>query len=96
LDQLCIVLSVLITPGLHSEIDSTCKEKLGIGKSGTLVGLAMSESISLFSTKVPSEVWCISGNVTATRLLGIVLVLKVVALFEGTITFIPPSNVDYH
>jgi hypothetical protein len=27
--------------------------------------------------------WCISGNASATRLLGIVVVLKAVALYEG-------------
>lgn len=72
-----------------------CKEKLGIGESGASVGLAMTESISLFSPKTSSEVWCVSGNVTATRLLGIVLVLKVIALFEGAITFLCPSDVAY-
>lgn len=87
MDQLRIVLSVLITSGLQGDVDSMCKERLGIGESGASVGLAMAESISFFSPKTSSEVWCISGNVTATRLLGIVLVLKVIALFEGANVF---------
>lgn len=82
LDQLRTVLSALITPGLQSDVDSICKEKLGISDSDVSVGLAMVDSLSLYNTKASNEVWCISGNVTAIRLLGIVLALKVVALFE--------------
>ncbi|KXN83133.1 WD repeat-containing protein 7 [Leucoagaricus sp. SymC.cos] len=82
LDHLRTVLSALITPGLNSDVDSICKGKLAICESNVSVGLAMSESVSLFNTRDPREVWCISSNVTAARLLGIALVLRAVALFE--------------
>ncbi|KAJ3575868.1 hypothetical protein NP233_g816 [Leucocoprinus birnbaumii] len=82
LDQLRSVLSALVTPGLNSDIDLICRDKLGIRRSNVVVGLVMSDSVSLYNTKSSDEVWCISGNVTATRLLGIVLAFRVVALFE--------------
>lgn len=83
LDNLRTILSTLLTPGLDSGVDSTCKNKLGVGRSGVSVGLAISSSISRYNFKESKEVWCTSASVTATRLLGIVLVLKAVALFEG-------------
>lgn len=83
LDHLRIILSTLLTPGLSDDVDSICKGKLGINDSDISVGFAISDSISLYNIKENREAWCISGNVTAARLLNIVLFLKAVALFEG-------------
>lgn len=83
LDHLRTILSTLLTPGLNPDVDSICHAKLGVSKSSASVGLAISDSISIFNTRESKEVWCISENVTATRLLGIVVVLKAVALYEG-------------
>ncbi|KAF9453126.1 WD40 repeat-like protein [Macrolepiota fuliginosa MF-IS2] len=82
LDHLRTILSALLTPGFNDDMDSVCKEKLRVGDSGVSVGLAIADSITLYNIKENGEVWCISGNVTAARLLSIVLVLKAVALFE--------------
>ncbi|KAF7767943.1 hypothetical protein Agabi119p4_7186 [Agaricus bisporus var. burnettii] len=82
LDQLRTVLSTLITPGLNPDVDSVCYTKLGISRSNVLVGLATPDAISIFNTRSSKDLWCISGNVTAARLLGIVVVLKAVALYE--------------
>jgi hypothetical protein len=83
LDQLRTILSTLLTPGLNPDVDSICYTKLGINRSNALLGLATPDAMSIYNTKSSRDLWCISGNVSATRLLAIVVVLKAVALYEG-------------
>ena len=81
--RLRLLLSMLLTPGLSSDVDSICAGKLRLTRSGASVGHPSLASTTLYSTKRPQEIWCISGAVSALRLVAIVYVLRALSLFEG-------------
>ncbi|KAF8984038.1 hypothetical protein BDQ17DRAFT_1260967 [Cyathus striatus] len=84
LERMQILLSTLLTLGLSEDVDSICHGKLGVYPSSVTVGLSSPTftAISLFSVSRPFELWCISGSVTAARLVAIIMILRVMSLFE--------------
>ncbi|PPQ70616.1 hypothetical protein CVT25_011982 [Psilocybe cyanescens] len=82
LDRLRLILSVLLTPGLNSDVDSICYGKLGAHPSSALVGLSSPGSTTLFQPVQPQDLWRISNVVTASRALAIIAVLRAMSLFE--------------
>ncbi|KAH7928777.1 hypothetical protein BV22DRAFT_1058262 [Leucogyrophana mollusca] len=82
LAQLRAVLSVLLTPGLNEDIDSTCVEKLGIHFSSGSAGYSSASSTVLFQLEAPRDAWCISGKVSAARALVLTAILKTLSLHE--------------
>ncbi|KAH9480388.1 WD repeat-containing protein 7 [Psilocybe cubensis] len=82
LERLRLLLSVLITPGLNSDVDSICYGKLGAYPSSALVGLSSPGSTTLVQHDRPQDVWRISSVLTASRALAIIAVLRAMSLFE--------------
>ncbi|KDR82569.1 hypothetical protein GALMADRAFT_237950 [Galerina marginata CBS 339.88] len=82
LDRLRLILSALLTPGLNEGVDSICYGKLGAYPSSAIVGLWSGESTTLFQSIQPQDVWCLSPNITASRALAVIAVLREMSLFE--------------
>ncbi|KAF8903093.1 hypothetical protein CPB84DRAFT_1728490 [Gymnopilus junonius] len=82
LDRLRLMLSALLTPGLSDDVDSICYGKLGAYPSSALVGFWSTESTSLLQSNCPQDVWCFSSDVSASRALSILVVLRAMSLFE--------------
>ncbi|TFK39093.1 hypothetical protein BDQ12DRAFT_683016 [Crucibulum laeve] len=82
LDRLRLVLSTLLTLGLNEDVDSICHGKLGIYPSSVIVGFSSPKSTILYRTSRPLEPWCISGAVTAARIVSIIVILRAMSLFE--------------
>ncbi|KAJ7644581.1 hypothetical protein FB45DRAFT_898250 [Roridomyces roridus] len=82
LDQLRLVLSMFLTPGLNTDIDALCQEKLGIPASGVLAGFSSGGSSCLYNGAHSRGVWTISGDVSAARALSITVILRALSLFD--------------
>ncbi|KAF8158416.1 hypothetical protein B0H34DRAFT_797808 [Crassisporium funariophilum] len=82
LDRLQLVLSALITSGLNEDVDSICYGKLGAFPSSATVGLSSATTTTLYQNESPRDVWCISSDVSASRALAIISVLRAMSLFE--------------
>lgn len=81
-DQLKLVLSVLLTPGLNDSIDDICQTKLCIPTSSALLGYSSPNTVTVYPLVGSREAWCISSRVSAARLVAITAVLRTLSLFE--------------
>ncbi|EAU86217.2 hypothetical protein CC1G_03428 [Coprinopsis cinerea okayama7 len=81
-DRLRLLLAVVLTPGLSPDLDSVCSGKLNLPPAIVGVGLSSLKTTTLYSSAQPQDPWCISGNVSASRLLAIVYVTRALSLFE--------------
>ncbi|KAF8627389.1 hypothetical protein AX17_006204 [Amanita inopinata Kibby_2008] len=81
-DQLKLLLSFLLTPGLNSDIDTICREKLNIPDSSASVGFSSLNTHTLYHLKDGRDPWCISGDVSAARVVSIVCILRTLSLFK--------------
>ncbi|KAJ6624507.1 hypothetical protein B0H10DRAFT_2174467 [Mycena sp. CBHHK59/15] len=82
LDQLRLILSALLTPGLNHDIDVLCQEKLGLQLSTVHTGFHSRGSICLYNGGRGRDPWTVSGDVSAARALSIVVVLRALSLFD--------------
>ncbi|TFK27655.1 hypothetical protein FA15DRAFT_635254 [Coprinopsis marcescibilis] len=83
-DRLRMLLSVSLTPGLSQDVDSICTGKLDIQPTAVGVGLSSAFTTTLYKTTNPQDAWCISGNLSAARMLAIVFILRALSLFEAS------------
>ncbi|KAF7302006.1 WD-REPEATS-REGION domain-containing protein [Mycena indigotica] len=77
LDQIRLILSTLLTPGLNRDTDILCEQRLGIPLSRTCAGLAS----CLYTGNRSRDPWCISQDASAARALAIVVLLRAISLF---------------
>ncbi|KAJ6515899.1 hypothetical protein C8R45DRAFT_222526 [Mycena sanguinolenta] len=82
LDRLKLVLSTLLTPGLNSDVDGLCREKLGVPVSTVHAGFSSGGSSCLYNGNHSRDPWTISGDVSAARALSITAVLRALGLFD--------------
>ncbi|KAF8631069.1 hypothetical protein AX15_002671 [Amanita polypyramis BW_CC] len=82
LDQIRLLLSFLLTPGLNSDIDDICRTRLNIPSSSASVGFSSLDTSTLYRYKNSRDAWCISGDISAARIVAIVTVLRTLSLFE--------------
>ncbi|KAG5725162.1 WD repeat-containing protein 7 [Termitomyces sp. T112] len=82
LERLRSVLSVLLTPGLNRDIDAVCSEKLGIRPVQTSIGFSRNGTVTLYRSADPHEMWCLSSDVSAARVLSIGVMLNALSVFE--------------
>ncbi|KAG6827295.1 hypothetical protein H0H92_012460 [Tricholoma furcatifolium] len=82
LERLRAVLSVLLTPGLNSDIDAICSQKLGIRPTQATVGFSRNGVTTLYRKSHSKETWCLSGDVSAARALSIAVMLNALSVFE--------------
>ncbi|KZT12183.1 WD40 repeat-like protein [Laetiporus sulphureus 93-53] len=74
--QLALVLSAVLTPGLSNEIDRICREKLGAKSSCLPVGYAGNGTTSVYNEQ-STPIWCASPEVSAARSVAILGILNV-------------------
>ncbi|KAK2465293.1 hypothetical protein APHAL10511_002647 [Amanita phalloides] len=82
LDQIRLILSFLLTPGLNDDIDDICRTRLRIPSSSVYIGFSSRETSTLYVCKSNRDAWRISDNVSAARVVTIVTVLRALGLFE--------------
>ncbi|KAJ7196115.1 hypothetical protein GGX14DRAFT_700624 [Mycena pura] len=82
LDQLRLVLSTVLTPGLNAETDALCKVKLGVPLSNAHVGYSSRGSSCLYNGNRSRNPWTISDDVSAARALTITVLLRALSLFD--------------
>ncbi|KAJ7068988.1 hypothetical protein B0H15DRAFT_138368 [Mycena belliarum] len=82
LDQLRLVLSTFLTPGLNLDMDAMCREKLGLPLSAVNVGFSSRGSSCLYSGDRARDPWTISADVSAARALSITAILRALSLFD--------------
>ncbi|KAJ7776775.1 hypothetical protein DFH07DRAFT_797695 [Mycena maculata] len=82
LDQLRLILSTFLTPGLNPDIDAICQEKLGAPASTTYASFSSDGSTCLYNGNRSRDPWSISGDVSAARALSITVVLRALSLFD--------------
>ncbi|KAL4259622.1 WD40-repeat-containing domain superfamily protein [Pleurotus pulmonarius] len=82
LDRLRAMLSILLTWGVSQDIDTICRTQLAISSSVSSHGIISRESVVLFASAAPIDLWCISGVVSATRCIAIAATLRALALHE--------------
>ncbi|KAJ7162930.1 hypothetical protein C8R46DRAFT_1101904 [Mycena filopes] len=82
LNQLRLVLSTLLTPGLNLDMDNLCQEKLGVPVSNVHVGFSSNGASCLYSGNRARDPWTISGDVSAARALSITVILRALSLFD--------------
>ncbi|KAJ7726520.1 hypothetical protein B0H16DRAFT_1592489 [Mycena metata] len=82
LDQLKLILSTLLTPGLNADMDNLCEEKLRVQISNVHPGFSSFGSSCLYSGNRSRDPWTISGDVSAARALSITVVLRALSLFD--------------
>ncbi|KAJ7626280.1 hypothetical protein DFH06DRAFT_737359 [Mycena polygramma] len=82
LDRLRLVLSTLLTPGLNTDMDALCREKLGIPISTVHVGFSSHGASCLYNVNRARDPWTISGDVSAARALSITVILRALGLFD--------------
>ncbi|TFK48775.1 WD40 repeat-like protein [Heliocybe sulcata] len=76
------VLSGLLTFGLSLDIDRLCEDGLGTQSSGTSAGFMSRDALVSFASSDPRTAWTISPEVSAARALGVIALLRALALFE--------------
>ncbi|KAG9227453.1 hypothetical protein CCMSSC00406_0000901 [Pleurotus cornucopiae] len=76
------ILSILLTWGVSQDIDAICRTQLGISSSVSSHGIISQESAVLFAGAAPTDLWCISGVVSATKCIAIAATLRALALHE--------------
>ncbi|KAF7355313.1 WD-REPEATS-REGION domain-containing protein [Mycena sanguinolenta] len=82
LDRLKLILSTLLTPGLSSDMDTLCREKLKVPVSTVLAGFSSGGSSCLYNGNQSRDPWTISGDVSAARALSITAILRALGLFD--------------
>ncbi|KAJ7465077.1 hypothetical protein FB451DRAFT_1262556 [Mycena latifolia] len=82
LDQLRLVLSTFLTPGLNPDMDTLCREKLGLPLSSVHIGVSSRGSSCLYNGNRSRDPWTISGDVSAARALSITVILRALSLFD--------------
>ncbi|KAF8195899.1 hypothetical protein K438DRAFT_1826706 [Mycena galopus ATCC 62051] len=82
LDRLKLVLSTLLTPGLNTDIDALCREKLGVPTSTVHAGFYSRGSSGLFNGNRSRDPWTITGDISAARALSITAILRALSLFD--------------
>ncbi|KAF7290909.1 WD-REPEATS-REGION domain-containing protein [Mycena chlorophos] len=85
LDQIRLVLSTLLTPGLNSDTDTLCEHKLGISMSRVRAGFARQAfrgAACLYNGNRSRDPWTISADVSAARALAITVLLRALSLFD--------------
>ncbi|KAJ6554909.1 hypothetical protein DFH09DRAFT_1493798 [Mycena vulgaris] len=82
LDQLRLILSTFLTPGLNPDMDALCQEKLGLSLSTVHVGFSSRGSSCLYNANRSRDPWTISGDVSAARALSITAILRALSLFD--------------
>ncbi|KAJ7166355.1 hypothetical protein C8R43DRAFT_985618 [Mycena crocata] len=82
LNQLRLILSTFLTPGLNVDIDALCYDKLGVPLSAVSVGFSNGSTSCLYSVNRSRDPWTISGDVSAARALSITVILRALSLFD--------------
>ncbi|KAJ7904510.1 hypothetical protein B0H14DRAFT_2663171 [Mycena olivaceomarginata] len=82
LDRLRLVLSTLLTPGLNTDIDALCREKLGVPMSTVHAGFSSHGSSCLYNGNRSRDPWTVTGDVSAARALSITAILRAMGLFD--------------
>ncbi|OJA15937.1 hypothetical protein AZE42_02647 [Rhizopogon vesiculosus] len=82
LSQLRAVLSVLLTPGLSTDIDEICENRLGTFPSSGMIGVSSEHATTIYHHDRPMHAWSTSAKVSADRVLAIVSVLRILSLAE--------------
>ncbi|KAH9922915.1 WD40 repeat-like protein [Fomitopsis serialis] len=80
LDPIRAVLSALLTFGLNKEIDSICRDKLRVDRSGASVGLYADNALCLYSEKC--SVWTVSTEVSGLLALALIAMLQTLLRHE--------------
>ncbi|KAI0265617.1 hypothetical protein BC834DRAFT_824867 [Gloeopeniophorella convolvens] len=76
------LIQTLLTPGLNTDIDSICKDKLGLFPSPVSVGQHRNGSSSVIISEGPQGSWSVSGEASASRALALIACLRVLTYFE--------------
>ncbi|KAF8575607.1 hypothetical protein K439DRAFT_1398053 [Ramaria rubella] len=83
LNLLKALLSSLLSFGIDVNVDEICIEKLGIIPAMASVGIRSADQVtSLPNTSSPQEVWQISPEHTASRLLALVTILRGLLVYD--------------
>lgn len=77
-------LQVLLTPGLNSDIDAICKERLGLPATQASVGFHRDQLSTLIVSGNSQRPWCTSGEVSASRALALIACLRALTHFGDT------------
>ncbi|TDL19727.1 hypothetical protein BD410DRAFT_773671 [Rickenella mellea] len=84
LDSVRAFLSALLIPGLDANIDQLVREKLHVSTSTAISGIFNSQSsLSWFCLSTAKDIWKASSEVSASRLISIVVLLRVFLNYEA-------------
>ncbi|KAK7061717.1 WD-repeats-region domain-containing protein [Favolaschia claudopus] len=83
-DRLRLLLSTLLTPGLSTDMDTLCREQLGVSSSMVHTGFfgVQKRSTCLYNDNRSRDPWTVSGDVSAARALSITVILRALSLFD--------------
>ncbi|KAI9442968.1 hypothetical protein H4582DRAFT_1921610 [Lactarius indigo] len=76
------LLQILHTPGLNPDIDVICREQLVLPVTQASVGFHRNHASSVVVSENPQSLWCVSGEVSASRALALTACLRTLAHFE--------------
>ncbi|KAJ7068638.1 hypothetical protein C8F01DRAFT_1118822 [Mycena amicta] len=82
LDQIRLILSTLLTPGLNPDTDTLCEQNLGVPLSRTRAGFTSRGASCVYNGNRSRDPWSISGDVSAARVLAITVLLRAISLFD--------------